>query len=36
MQIARATAYKLTLTCAAHVVGTLGPYHLLNTGDYFL
>lgn len=35
MQITRAHAYHLTLTGAAHVVGTLGPFHLLNTGDFF-
>ena len=35
MQITRATAYRLTITGTAHVVGTLGPFHLLNTGDYF-
>ena len=35
MQITRATAYRLTLIGAAHVVGTLGSFHLLNTGDYF-
>ena len=35
MQITRAHAHHLTLTGTAHVVGTLGPFHLLNTGDYF-
>ena len=35
MQIARVHAYHLTLTGRAHVVGTLGPFHLLSTGDYF-
>ena len=35
MQITRATAHHLTTTGHAYVVGTLGPFHLLNTGDYF-
>ena len=35
MQITRAHAHRLTLTGAAHVVGTLGPFHLLNTGEFF-
>jgi hypothetical protein len=35
MQITRAHAHRLTITGDAHVVGTLGPFHLLSTGDYF-
>jgi hypothetical protein len=35
MQITRTHAHHLTITGAAHVVGTLGPFHLLNTGEYF-
>lgn len=35
MKITRAEARFLTTTGRAHVVGTIGPFHLLNTGEYF-